>query len=121
MCILPRKRVPWVGTCQRIVQGEACQVALHIDPRVGQLLAVNPDSPLGVPKEDEHQNIELRLWQTSEGAHRKIAPVSFFGVFLSANARVLFRGPFTPIAGAGLKVPAPEPPETNWDGLGWAK
>jgi len=81
---------------------------------------VNPDSPLGVPEKGEHQNIELRLWQKWDSAYRKIAPV-FFGVFLPVNARVLFWGSFTPIAGAGLKVPAPEPPGTNWDGFGWAK
>jgi len=94
---------------------------LQIDLRVGKLLAVNPCSPLGVPKIGEHQNTELYLLQEPNLAYRKTAPVSFFGVFLLVNEGVLFKGPFTPKGGGGAEVPAPEPPGTNWDGFGWAK
>jgi hypothetical protein len=54
-------RVSWVGTNQRVGSKEGALVASQVDFRVGQLLAVNPDSPLGVSKKGEYQGVELHL------------------------------------------------------------
>jgi len=89
------------------------QVALQVDFRVWQLPAVNPDSPLGISKRGEYQHVGLHL-ERAGGAYRKTMPVSFLGTFLLINTRVLFTGTLKR-ADAKLKVPAPEPPATNWD------
>jgi len=96
-------------------------VALHVDPRIGQLLAMNPDSPLGVSKKNVRTSSYISTKQISDGVYRKIVPVLLFGVFLSVNARVLLVRSFTPTAGGRSKVPAPKPPGKSWDELGWAK
>ena len=74
---------------------------------------MNPDSPLRVSKKGGHQDAEIRL-QRSGGAYRKTLPTSLLGTFLPVG------GTLREI-GAGIKVPGPEPPGTNWDKLGWAK
>jgi len=50
-----------VGRISKIVRRKVQQVALQVDFRVGQLLAMNPDSPLGVSREGGYQNTELRV------------------------------------------------------------
>jgi len=83
---------------------------------------MNPDSPLGVPKKSA--NIRLPSYIFDRGkAYRKTAPVPLLGAFLLVKARVLFGASLRliDVDWLVLKVPAPEPPGTNWDKLGWAK
>jgi len=81
---------------------------------------VDPDSPLGVPEIGEHQDVEPHL-TCADGAYRKTAPVPLCGGILPVNSWVLFVASFEPIDAGESKVPAPEPPGTNWDGIGSAK
>jgi len=107
-----------------MVRRKVCQVALQVDLGVGQLLAVDPDSPLGVSKKGEYQDAKPHLQQTNS-KHRKTMPGFPFCAFLPVEAGVLFGVPVSPRPGVAgrlaLKAPAPEPPGTNWDRLGWAK
>ena len=92
----------------------------QVDFRVGQLLAADPDSPLGVSEKGEYQDAEPHLQRTG-GAYRKTAPVLLLGASLPVNGIVLFGVSFGPASSDRSKVPDPDPPGTSWDRLGWAK
>ena len=64
-------------------------VASQVDLRVGQLLAVSPDSPLGVSIyiKGTHQDVELDLERTGS-AYRRTTPVLLLGAFLPINGGV---------------------------------
>ena len=64
-------------------------IVSQVDFRVGQLLAVNPDSPLRVPKKREYQVVKPHLWRVG-GAYRKTTPLALLIGFLPVNVAVLF-------------------------------
>jgi len=50
---------------------------------------VNPDSPLGVSKKGEYQDVELRLWR-ADGIYRKTTSVLVLGGSLLVSAGAPF-------------------------------
>ena len=71
-------------------------IVSQVDFRVGQFLAVNPDSPLRVSEKCEYQVIKQHLWRAG-GAYRKTTPLPLLVGFLPVNVAVLFVVSFGPI------------------------
>ena len=73
---------------QRMDYGKVGLVALQVDFGVGQFLAMNPGSPLGVSKKGRISG--RRTTSETGDPYRKTAPALSLGGFLPVNTRVLF-------------------------------
>ena len=64
-------------------------MASQVDLRIRQLLAMNPDSPLGVSRKGEYQDVELYFLRAGS-TYRKTTPVLLLRGFLPVDVEVLF-------------------------------